>query len=535
MTRATQFTNIIFDLGDVVFKWSPETKTSISSRTLRDILSSPTWFNYERGQLAEEECYQQIGEEFNLLSGEVRRAFDQARESLVADEALIDLIRDLKTQSDGRLRIFAMSNISPPDWAVLRTKPADWSIFDQVFTSGSAGERKPNLGFYEHVLAGTGVDPRQTIFVDDKLENVISARSLGFHGIVFDSPEPVKRALRNLTGDPLARGQAFLHENAGNLVSVTENSDNHEAVLLQENFAQLLILEVTGDANLVNLVEHPRTWSFFQGKGQLTTEEFPFDLDTTSLGLTVMKRDKAVANSVMNEMLEYVDHDGIIQTYFDHRRPRFDPVVCVNALTLFYTHGRGSELSRTLQWIHKVLLNRAYLDGTRYYQTAECFLFFLSRLLASSEDRELHALLKPLLRERIQERIGVEGDSIALAMRILVCDFVGLRDEIDLRSLLPLQCEDGGWEIGWIYKYGSSGLRIGNRGLTTALALNALRATSQPCEATSEPLKTAATKSPNHGSSLFSGRQARSNSFKNSLQWMWHGGKFKKSMEISGS
>lgn len=282
-------------------------------------------------------------------------------------------------------------------------------------------------------------------------------------------------------------------------------------------------------------MEHPRTWSFFQGKGQLTTEEFPFDLDTTSLGLTVMKRDKAVANSVMNEMLEYVDHDGIIQTYFDHRRPRFDPVVCVNALTLFYTHGRGSELSRTLQWIHKVLLNRAYLDGTRYYQTAECFLFFLSRLLASSEDRELHALLKPLLRERIQERIGVEGDSIALAMRILVCDFVGLRDEIDLRSLLPLQCEDGGWEIGWIYKYGSSGLRIGNRGLTTALALNALRATSQPCEATSEPLKTAATKSPNHGSSLFSGRQARSNSFKNSLQWMWHGGKFKKSMEISGS
>lgn len=71
------------------------------------------------------------------LSGEVRRAFDQARESLVADEALIDLIRDLKTQSDGRLRIFAMSNISPPDWAVLRTKPADLA-----FTSTSSRARE---------------------------------------------------------------------------------------------------------------------------------------------------------------------------------------------------------------------------------------------------------------------------------------------------------------------------------------------------------------------------------------------------------
>lgn len=49
------------------------------------------------------------------------------------------------------------------------------------------------------------------------------------------------------------------------------------------------------------------------GKGQLTTEEFPFDLDTTSLGLTIMKRDKEIAFSVMDEMLEYVDTDGIIQ------------------------------------------------------------------------------------------------------------------------------------------------------------------------------------------------------------------------------
>lgn len=49
------------------------------------------------------------------------------------------------------------------------------------------------------------------------------------------------------------------------------------------------------------------------GKGQLTTEEFPFDLDTTSLALTVLKRSKEIAESVMDEMLEYVDPDGIIQ------------------------------------------------------------------------------------------------------------------------------------------------------------------------------------------------------------------------------
>ena len=53
-------------------------------------------------------------------------------------------------------------------------------------------------------------------------------------------------------------------------------------------------------------------WSHL-GKSQLTTEEFPPDLDTTSLGLTVLKYDKDIVHSVMDEMLGYANADGIIQ------------------------------------------------------------------------------------------------------------------------------------------------------------------------------------------------------------------------------
>lgn len=247
MSRSPEFTTIIFDLGDVLFNWSPQTKTTISPRILRSILSSPTWFDFERGRLAEDECHERIGQEFSLEPSEIKCAFGQARDSLVANDDLISLIRELKAQSGGGLQVFAMSNISLPDYEVLRTKPADWSIFDEVFTSGVAGERKPNLGFYRHVIMATQVDPRRTIFLDDKLENVLSARSLGMHGIVFDSPGPVKRALRNLIGNPIARGQGFLQRNAGRLESVTDSTATHSAVSLQENFAQLLIFEATDD------------------------------------------------------------------------------------------------------------------------------------------------------------------------------------------------------------------------------------------------------------------------------------------------
>jgi len=117
------------------------------------------------------------------------------------------------------------------------------------------------------------------------------------------------------------------------------------------------------------------------------------------------------------------------------------------------------------------------LDGTRYYETAECFLFFSARLLRSTPDAPLHARLAPLLRARILERAGCPGDALALAMRVLAGAAVGLRMERDLAALLPLQCEDGGWELGWVYKqlHASRG-KMGNRGLTTALALNAIAA-----------------------------------------------------------
>lgn len=207
-------------------------------------------------------------------------------------------------------------------------------------------------------------------------------------------------------------------------------------------------------------------------------------------------------------------------------------------------HGRGAELASTLNWVHEVLLNRAYLEGTRYYEHPEFFLWGISRLLTINDDADLHELLKPLLKSRIQELIGSDGDALQLAMRIVVCDFVGIRDDIDFRALLPLQCEDGSFETGWIYKYGSSGLRIGNKGMTTAMAVKAVELMS-PAPATPpsptltlvQPLadstKSKQPSSPVAGSffsrrtsGLFKTHKRRhSSSIKDTLSWLFPGHK----------
>ncbi|KAI0026571.1 hypothetical protein K488DRAFT_92290 [Vararia minispora EC-137] len=181
----------------------------------------------------------------------------------------------------------------------------------------------------------------------------------------------------------------------------------------------------------------------------------------------------------MDEMLLYLDEDGIVQTYFDRIRARRDPVVCVNVLALFHAYDRGGELPQTQSWILNILNHRAYMDGTCYYQTPECFLFFLSRLLPHIRSCEWRNRATVLLRERLLERVGAPGDALALAMRITACARVGIKDELDLHQLLPMQLEDGSWGPGGIYKYGSSGIGIGNYGLTTALALHAIHAIAE--------------------------------------------------------
>ena len=103
-------------------------------------------------------------------------------------------------------------------------------------------ERKPELPFYRHVLQETGVNPSRTLFVDDKVENVVTARSMGLQGLLFDSAENVMKKIRNLVCDPIERSQDWLRVHSRCCTSISSRGD-----IVQENLAHLMVLEITGD------------------------------------------------------------------------------------------------------------------------------------------------------------------------------------------------------------------------------------------------------------------------------------------------
>ena len=72
----------------------------------------------------------------------------------------------------------------------------DWiHRFDVLIWSCELGVVKPGAAIYRHTLAELGTLPEETLFIDDKQENIDAARALGIRAIQFSSVERLRQEL----------------------------------------------------------------------------------------------------------------------------------------------------------------------------------------------------------------------------------------------------------------------------------------------------------------------------------------------------
>ncbi|OBT82196.1 hypothetical protein VE02_09633 [Pseudogymnoascus sp. 03VT05] len=449
---ASKFKALIFDLGGVLLDWDPQSVTAVTSTQLQTSI--------------------------------IKESLDQAQKSLTVNVRLARIAQELK-KSDLNLQLYVMSNISREHFEIVQTLDLPWSMFSSAFTSGNVGMRKPDLCFFKHAIDKIGFHPSQVVMVDDQAENLCAAQSLGIHGLLVDetSVDIVGQKLRNLFQSSIPRVEAYMKANARNHNCVVEG----HSITLKDNFAQLLIWELTGDANIIYFKWpsgklHPAQnsgngngnmeasvkanvknglWNYFYEDPVLTTQEFPADADTTSTAYLSLPQSYlsgvADVHLILDKMAFNMSPDGIMQTYFCDDRPRTAP--------------------ETADWVVQCLKNRACLYGNRVYSTPETFLYFTARLYLECGEGTLKKRLETI-KEALLKRINAPTNPLALALRISACKLVGLDPLVyqqDLEKLMSLQEEDGGFPAGHFCCFGRTGARIGNRGLTTALAIKIIR------------------------------------------------------------
>lgn len=74
-------------------------------------------------------------------------------------------------------------------------------IFDSYLSSCWLGVRKPSRAFYDRVLSITQAKPSQTVFVDDREQNLEPARMLGMNVVHYLSAAQMSRELAALGVD----------------------------------------------------------------------------------------------------------------------------------------------------------------------------------------------------------------------------------------------------------------------------------------------------------------------------------------------
>ncbi|HEY2164260.1 MAG TPA: HAD-IA family hydrolase [Gemmatimonadaceae bacterium] len=71
-------------------------------------------------------------------------------------------------------------------------------IFPTFFTSCWLGVRKPTRHVYERVLGMTQSNPKRTVFIDDRLQNLAPAAALGVRTVQFTKAETLRADLMAL-------------------------------------------------------------------------------------------------------------------------------------------------------------------------------------------------------------------------------------------------------------------------------------------------------------------------------------------------
>jgi glucose-1-phosphatase len=193
MGDARTYQAVIFDFGGVLMRTEdkgPRTQLARSlGRTYAQleevVFDGPTGLPAALGELSAEQHWSSVAKTLQMEETQVPSFQDKFWGGDRMDSQLVDYIRSLK----GRYRTALLSNA----WSDLRAYLVDrWKIadaFDLMIISAEVSLAKPDPRIYQLVLERLHVPAQATIFLDDVLENVEAARSVGLTGIQFNSAD----------------------------------------------------------------------------------------------------------------------------------------------------------------------------------------------------------------------------------------------------------------------------------------------------------------------------------------------------------
>lgn len=194
--------NIVFDLGRVLLSWEPYRymlKTfpkHVADEMNEKIFESRDFWLMDKGLMNEEQLWQKKMEELPHLKEYILHMKKAVIELLVPIEKNVRLLPKLKEKG---FKLYVLSNFSERHFETVYKKYDFFKFFDGMIISSHVKLAKPEKEIFLELIRRYGIAPQESVFIDDKLENVNVARELGFRTVhvtdQIDLEEELRRVL----------------------------------------------------------------------------------------------------------------------------------------------------------------------------------------------------------------------------------------------------------------------------------------------------------------------------------------------------
>ncbi|WP_374951033.1 HAD family hydrolase [Mucilaginibacter sp.] len=196
--------NVIFDYGNVIF--SIDFRKAQAAFKQLGITDTEQFFGhrqqdaifdkFDRGEVSEHEFRAYVKEKTGNPAVTDQQITD-AWNSLLLDIAPGN--HDLLLKFKAKYRTFLLSNINAIHFSyIMNYLKSDFGfddnehLFERTYYSHLVGKRKPEIDFFEQVLAENDLKPEETLFIDDSPQHLEAAKTLGIQTFLMTAPDTLQ-------------------------------------------------------------------------------------------------------------------------------------------------------------------------------------------------------------------------------------------------------------------------------------------------------------------------------------------------------
>ncbi|MDC1538850.1 HAD family phosphatase [Pelagibacteraceae bacterium] len=191
---------VIFDVGQVLVKFNPR---NLFIKILKDeekvdffLKNICTW---------EWHIQQDLIYDTSKAAGPVIKKYPEYKEAIEAFYGrfleMIDSVHQenvnlaLKLKQKG-YPIYLLSNFPGDQFEKYRLQNSFLDEFDDRIISGDVGLAKPDIKIYQLAIKKFNLNPEESLFIDDKIENTKGAEQVGIKTIQLQKPEDLDKEIR---------------------------------------------------------------------------------------------------------------------------------------------------------------------------------------------------------------------------------------------------------------------------------------------------------------------------------------------------